>query len=103
MNILHGIGDPKKLKTRTIERAQTGSAAVDERLVDIEKEQLHSLTTHQFFLGFKDFMSFDRIYLQFEPARGVETSQAVGKDRVCHFVFASASGTDHRFYLLENC
>ena len=37
-NILHGIPNPKKLKTRAIERTQAGSAAVDERLVDVEKE-----------------------------------------------------------------
>jgi hypothetical protein len=35
---LHGVRDPKKLKACAIERTQAGSAAVDERLVDIEKE-----------------------------------------------------------------
>jgi len=94
---LHGIRNPKKLKTRAIERTQAGSAAVDERLVDIEKEQFHSLTTHQFFLGFKDFMSRYGIHLQFEPAFGLKTNQAIGKDGIRHFVFISASRADHRF------
>src|SRR5207245_10390860 len=98
---LHGIRNPKKLETCAIQRAQTGSASIDESLVDVEKEELHPLTTHQFFLGFKNLMSLDRIHLQFKSTIGLETGQTIGKYGVGHFVFVVASWSNHKSPLIN--
>ena len=99
---LHCILDPKQLKTCAIKRTEAGSASIDEGLIDIEKEQFHSLTTHQFFLGFKNLMSLNRIHFEFESAFGLQADQAIGKNGVSHFVFASAIRANHGSHLRQN-
>src|SRR5262245_16873470 len=95
-NPLHRILDPKQLKTRAIKRTEAGSASIDESLIDIEKEQLHSLTTHQFFLGFKNLMSLNRIHFEFESTSGLQADKAIGKHGIRHFVISRTSRTSHR-------
>ena len=43
---VHRLGDPEMFQAGPIERTQARAARADEGEVDIEEEQLHSLTTH---------------------------------------------------------
>jgi hypothetical protein len=92
---IHGLLKGEELIAGTVQRSQSGAACVDESLVDVEKEQFHSLTTNQFFLGFKQLLRKSRFHLQFEPAVGIEANKAIREGGVCHFVFAGADWTNH--------
>jgi hypothetical protein len=92
---IHGLLKGEELKAGTVQRSQSGAARVNESLVDIEKEQSHSLTTHQFFLGFKDLLRKSGFHLQFEPAVELQANKTVRESGICHFVFASADWTNH--------
>jgi len=46
------------VETSAIQRAKPGSAGVNEGLIEVEEEKFHPLTTHQFFLSFKNLMRF---------------------------------------------
>src|SRR5262245_8591084 len=94
---VHGVFYRVQLLKCPIQRTNSRAAGTDERLVDIEKKQLHARIVLRVYVIFdgsrQNDGQFAVFHWQFEAALRLLTDDSIDEGRIRHLIFTLACGT----------